>query len=98
MPRTSLRLPCLLIALGVLCAPCLSGRSAEPEGKARADAELSREQAVTLVQQRYAARVVRVEVAEQGGRRVYVFRLLSGGGKVWTVRIDAHSGAEAPLP
>jgi uncharacterized membrane protein YkoI len=98
VPRTSLIVARLLIALGVLCVPCLNGRGAEPQGSARADAELSREQAVTLVQKRYAARVVRVEVAEEGGRRIYVFRLLSGGGKVWTVRIDARSGAEVPSP
>lgn len=59
--------------------------------------ELSRTQAVALVQQRYHARVVRSELQrDQNGRRLYLFRLLSASGKVWTVRIDAHSGAELP--
>jgi hypothetical protein len=58
--------------------------------------ELSQTQATALVQQRYAARVVRASLSDEGGRRLYVFLLLSGGGKVWTVRIDARSGAEVP--
>lgn len=62
----------------------------------RADQELSREQAVALVQKRYGARVVRANIADQGGRHLYVFRLLSPAGKVWIVRVDARSGAELP--
>jgi uncharacterized membrane protein YkoI len=51
---------------------------------------------MTLVQKRYGARVVRTDIADQEGRRLYVFRLLSGAGKVWVVRVDARSGAEVP--
>ena len=59
--------------------------------------ELSRAQAIALVQRRYHARVVRSALQQdRSGRRVYVLRLLSAGGKVWSVRIDAHSGAELP--
>jgi hypothetical protein len=59
--------------------------------------ELSRAQAIELVQVRYRARVVRSsETQDKSGRRVYVLRLLSGSGKVWTVHIDAHTGAEVP--
>ena len=59
--------------------------------------ELSKAQAIALVQGRYRARVVRTTVSQdKGGRPLYVFRLLSGSGKVWTVRIDAHTGAEVP--
>jgi hypothetical protein len=60
--------------------------------------EVSREQATQEVQERYgsAARVVRADVIDQDGHRIYVFRLLSGSGKVWIVRIDARSGAEVP--
>lgn len=62
-----------------------------------AGAELSRAQAIALVQGRYRARVVRTSLLQdKSGRRLYVFRLLSGSGKVWTVRIDAQSGAEVP--
>lgn len=66
----------------------------DPSGTAQ---DLSRAQVVALVQRRYRARVVRTTLQQdQSGRRLYVFRLLSPGGRVWTVRIDAHSGAEIP--
>ena len=60
--------------------------------------EISREQATQELQKRYGngARVVRADVIEEGGHHVYVFRLLSVNGRVWVVRIDAHSGAEVP--
>jgi len=56
--------------------------------------ELSREQAVELVQKRYGARVVRTQFIDQDGRHLYVLRLLSPAGKVWIVRLDAHTGTE----
>ena len=58
--------------------------------------ELSREQAVALVQKRYGARVVRAEFLDQEGRHVYVFRLLSAAGRVWIVRVNARTGTEVP--
>lgn len=68
-----------------------SGKSNQPS-----NTELTRTQAQALVQKRYGARVVRVSTADEDGRHIYVFRLLSTGGKVWTVRIDAQSGVELP--
>jgi hypothetical protein len=66
-------------------------------GSPAAGSELSRAQAIALVQGRYRARVVRTTLSQdKDGRRLYVFRLLSGSGKVWTVRIDAQTGAEVP--
>jgi uncharacterized membrane protein YkoI len=64
--------------------------------QARVEHELSREQAVALVQKRYGARVVRAEFLDQAGRHVFVFRLLSAAGKVWIVRVDARTGTEVP--
>jgi uncharacterized membrane protein YkoI len=59
--------------------------------------QLSRAQVVALVQHRYRARVVRTHLLQgANGRALYEFRLLSSAGKVWTVRIDAYSGAELP--
>ena len=64
---------------------------------AAAGNELSKAQAIALVQGRYRARVVRTTLSQdQVGHRLYVFRLLSESGKVWTVRIDAQTGAEVP--
>jgi uncharacterized membrane protein YkoI len=38
--------------------------------------------------------VVRAEVAETDGRKFYVLRLLSEDGRVWSIRVDANTGAE----
>lgn len=67
-----------------------------PAPQSRTDHELSRAEATSLVQKRYAARVVRTDIADQQGRRLYVFRLLSSAGKVWVVRVDPRTGAEVP--
>ena len=71
-----------------------AGTTADPPA---AGGELSRAQAVALVEGRYrGARIVRTTLQDEKGRSVYVFRLLSANGMVWTVRIDAHTGAEVP--
>jgi hypothetical protein len=85
---------CGSVTLGV-AGPCPAASKPEP-APAHAPAELSREQAVALVERRYGARVVRTEFLDQQGRHVYVFRLLSPAGKVWIVRLDSHSGTEVP--
>lgn len=54
---------------------------------------MSLDDAVQMVQQRFNARVVRAETRQEKGRTVYVLRLLNTDGKVWTVRVDADSGA-----
>lgn len=89
------------IGAAVLLAACLAGLPAfAAESPASGPAaervahELTPSEATALVQQRYGARVVRASSTNEDGRRIYVFRLLSAAGKVWEVRIDAHSGAE----
>jgi uncharacterized membrane protein YkoI len=57
-----------------------------------ANAGISLDQAVAMVERRFKARVVRADVRDEGGRRVYVLRLLSDD-RVWTVRVDAESGS-----
>jgi uncharacterized membrane protein YkoI len=37
--------------------------------------------------------VVKAEAEQENGHKVYVLRLLSEAGRVWTVRVDAASGA-----
>ena len=88
----------LLMALGLAGTAWHASRAADAPGRVRGAAELTREQAIALAERRYGARVVRTAVLEQGGRRLYVLRLISSGGKVWTVHIDALSGAEVALP
>jgi uncharacterized membrane protein YkoI len=55
--------------------------------------EMSMDQAVRMVEQRYHARVVKAETQHDEGRTLYVLRLLNDAGKVWTVRVDAASGS-----
>jgi hypothetical protein len=53
---------------------------------------LTMDQAVHMVEKRCRARVVRREARQEDGHLVYVMRLLSDAGHVWTVRVDADSG------
>lgn len=54
---------------------------------------MSMDQAVKMAEQRFHARVVKAEAEQENGRMVYVLRLLNEAGRVWTVRVDASSGA-----
>lgn len=65
-------------------------RGREP---ARAGAMVSVDQAVAMAERRYKARVVRADTEQRGERRIYVLRLLSEEGRVWTVRVDAATGS-----
>lgn len=56
-------------------------------------ASMSMDQAVKMAEQRFHARVVKAEAEQDNGHRVYVLRLLNEAGRVWTVRVDAASGA-----
>jgi hypothetical protein len=53
---------------------------------------ISLDEAVSRAEAQYHARVVRTEVVDEDGRKVYVLKLLSDNGRVFTVRIDANSG------
>ncbi|HET9862999.1 MAG TPA: PepSY domain-containing protein [Steroidobacteraceae bacterium] len=84
----------LSLAHGVpATAPVSSGSNYESR-----DAEFSRhdgislDEAVRRAEAQYRARVVRTEVQDEDGRKVYVLKLLSEGGRVITVRIDAATG------
>ncbi len=53
---------------------------------------ISLDEAVRMAESQYHAKVVRTDVQDEDGRKVYVLKLLSEGGRVVTVRIDAASG------
>ena len=53
---------------------------------------ISLDEAVSRAERQYRARVVRTEVQDEDGRKVYVLKLLSDDGRVFTVRIDASTG------
>ncbi len=76
-----------LALLLVAVLSCSSGPALAGEG-------VSLDAAVAAAQERHRARVVKAEVIESDGRKVYALRLLGGDGRVWTIRIDAATGAE----
>ena len=53
---------------------------------------ISLDEAVSRAERQYKARVVRTDVQDEDGRKVYVLKLLSDDGRVFTVRIDAATG------
>ncbi|MGB8327930.1 MAG: PepSY domain-containing protein [Steroidobacteraceae bacterium] len=62
-------------------------------GGSSAFAGITLDQAVTMVEQRFGAKVVRADTEQGEGRTTYVLRLLNAAGRVWTVRIDASTGS-----
>ena len=105
--RTFRYLSRLLLAAGALAAFALAfavthataGLSTQSITIARgaeaivlADSRISIEQAVKMAEQKFKARVVRAEAQDEGGKTVYVLRLLNESGRVWTVRVDAATG------
>ncbi len=97
-PMVAPRLPLLAVLLPALGAGSLAVRAHAtiPLPEARviqlAEAGVSMDQAVKMVEQRFKARVVRAETQHEDGRTIYVLRLLNDSGHVWTVRVDAASG------
>lgn len=53
---------------------------------------ISLDEAVRRAEAQYRAKVVRTDVQDEDGRKVYVLKLLSEGGRVITVRVDAATG------
>ena len=76
-----------------LLVVCLTVLAAAAAAAAAPPHELSMDQAVKNVEQQYHARVVKAEAQHSDGRTTYVLKLLNDAGKVWTVRVDAASGA-----
>ncbi len=96
------RFPSYCLALFVLAAACAQAgeRDAPHRGTESsrgrivlADSGMSLDQAVSMVEKRFKARVVRTDVRQEGDRKIYVLRLLNDAGRVWTVRVDASSGS-----
>jgi hypothetical protein len=74
--------------------PAFPGSSIEERGVIREEPHdgISLDEAVRMAEAQYRARVVRTDVQDEDGRKVYVLKLLSDGGRVITVRIDAATG------
>jgi len=74
--------------------PAFAGASAEERARVAVILRdgISLDEAVRRAEAQYRARVVRTEVQDEDGRKVYVLKLLSEDGRVVTVRIDAATG------
>ena len=84
--RTLILLACLAGAGGALNTTVAAAGAAP-------GVQVSIDQAVKMAEQRYHAKVVKAEAQRNGTQTVYVLRLLNDAGKVWTVHVDASSGA-----
>jgi uncharacterized membrane protein YkoI len=67
-------------------------REEQVERREKPRIRISLDQAVSMAERRFNARVVRTDTRESGDRLVYVLRLLNEAGRVWTVKVDAASG------
>ena len=86
----------LALAWGLSAAPARADTRPAPPGRAQpapqAGVRVSLDQAVKMVESRFKARVVRAETRRQGGKVIYVMRVLDQHGRVFTVQVDASSG------
>jgi uncharacterized membrane protein YkoI len=80
-------------AAGASSDPPSSPPTASPRVIVLTSATMSMDQAVKMAEQHFHARVVKAEAERENGHMVYVLRLLNEAGRVWTVRVDAASGA-----
>jgi uncharacterized membrane protein YkoI len=76
-----------------LAPPLAAAPAGPPAARTLAAAALTMDDAVRMTEQRFHARVVKAETQRDNGHVVYVLRLLNEAGRVWTVRVDAESGA-----
>jgi uncharacterized membrane protein YkoI len=94
--RPTALLACLLSAAAAAGAALVTVAAAtHPDAAplAMPRGNVSMDQAVRMVEERYHARVVKAETQHDAGHTLYVLRLLNDEGKVWTVRVDAASGS-----
>ena len=90
----SLRTPLACCVLWCLAASApIAPVLATPLRLAAASRPLTLDEAVARAEREYHAHVVRAETRTIQGRMVYVLRLLNDAGRVWTVHIDAETGA-----
>lgn len=86
----------LLLALTAGTAGAVTRSPERPQAERRivlADSGISLNQAISMVERRFKARVVRTDVRQEGDRKVYVLRLLNDAGSGQVVRVDAATGA-----
>jgi peptidase YpeB-like protein len=84
---------CVSTAAVSLPASASSSIEVQPLGLIRVAGGMTIDQAVEMVERRFNARVIRAEARDEGGRTVYVLRLLNDSSRVWVVKVDAATGS-----
>ena len=94
-PRVTLILLSLLtVTVGQGVSLARAADAARGDGRiVLAQGGISLNQAISMVERRFKARVVRSDVRQEGGRTIYVLRLLDDSGNAQVVRVDAQTGA-----
>jgi len=87
-----LSLAALTIGQG-LCVAQAADPPRSPDRIVLAQGGISLNQAIAMVERRFRARVVRSDVRQEGGRTIYVLRLLDDAGNAQVVRVDAQTGS-----
>ncbi len=65
----------------------------EQQRDARGGGGISLDEAVRRAERQFHARVVKAETQSVDGRAMYILRLVSDDGRVFTVRVDAATGS-----
>ena len=94
--------PIALLAAGLVSSAQAQGLPSYPAGGTNVEEHtevvgvyrdgISLDEAVRRAEAQYHAKVVRTDVQDEDGRKVYVLKLLSEDGRVITVRVDAETG------
>jgi uncharacterized membrane protein YkoI len=86
----------LVLAFGPLCVlsfvPALASAAPAPAAAAAAGS-VTMDQAVKMAEKKFHARVIKAETQKDGGKSIYVLKLLNDTGHVRTVRVDAATGS-----
>lgn len=83
----------LLLAAGSLAALSCAPTPAHAAPAPAAAGMMTMDQAVKMAEKRFHARVINAGTQKDGGKNVYVLKLLNDTGRVWTVHVDAATGA-----
>jgi uncharacterized membrane protein YkoI len=83
----------LLLGLGPMCALSLLPTPARAAPAPAAAPAMTMNQAVKMAEKKFHARVIKAETQKDGGKSIYVLKLLNDTGHVRTVHVDAATGS-----
>jgi uncharacterized membrane protein YkoI len=83
----------LLLALGPMCMLGVVPTAACAAPAAAAAGSMTMDQAVKMAEKKFHAKVLNAGTQTEDGKPIYVLKLLNDTGHVWTVHVDAATGA-----